>query len=402
MATRVSNTAAPTIDELEARAEAMLPRLRERAARAEELRRVPDETIDEFTEAGFFRVFQPARYGGYELDYGATQVALSRQLGRACGSSAWVQSVIACHAWLLGMFSEAAQEAVWANDPDALISTAIAMRSGSAQPVDGGYRVEGRWLFSSGIDSVQWIMILVPVQTEDGPPQMLLAILPQGDWQSVDTWFASGLRGTGSKDLVVTGAFVPEEYTVATELLDGWQAPGGAVNRSYIYQLPLFPVFPYNIATPALGIARGAVDEYITLTASRPDRIEQATRHLRIGESSAEVAAAEALLSADAAEVKRLGEAGERVPVHTRMKWHRDLAYAALLCLRAVDRIAGAVGAHGIYEPNVIQRAARDVRAIVNHAGLAWDTHGVNFGRVSVGLDATHHVAGRISARDER
>src|SRR5215813_12383423 len=102
----------PTIDELAARAEALLPRLRERAAQTEELRRVPDETIADFRQAGFFRLFQPARYGGYELDYGPVQLALGSVLGHACGSSAWVQSVVACHAWLLGMFPRAAQDAV--------------------------------------------------------------------------------------------------------------------------------------------------------------------------------------------------------------------------------------------------------------------------------------------------
>ena len=135
MSSRIATV--PSVEELEARAEALLPRLRERAAQTEALRRVPDETIEEFCQAGFFRLFQPARYGGYELDYGPVQLALGGQLGRACGSSAWVQCVVACHAWLLGMFPRAAQDAVWADDPEALLSTAISMRSARGRPVAG-------------------------------------------------------------------------------------------------------------------------------------------------------------------------------------------------------------------------------------------------------------------------
>src|SRR5262249_7823170 len=124
---------APTLDELAGRAEALLPRLRGGAARTEELRRLPDETLAAFRQAGFCRLFQPARSGGYELDAGPVQIVLGSQLGRACGSSAWVQSVVACHAWLLGMFPRAAQDAVWESDPEALLSTGISMRTGVAR-----------------------------------------------------------------------------------------------------------------------------------------------------------------------------------------------------------------------------------------------------------------------------
>jgi 3-hydroxy-9,10-secoandrosta-1,3,5(10)-triene-9,17-dione monooxygenase len=384
----------PTIDELAARAEALLPRLQERAARAEELRRVPDETIEDFRQAGFFRLFQPRRYGGYELDYGLPQIELGRRLGRACGSSAWVQSVVACHAWLLGMFPAAAQDAVWGSDPDTLLSTGISMRAAKGRPVDGGYHVEGRWEFSSGIDAVQWVMLLVPVETSAGPPDMRFCVLPQSDWEIVDTWYAAGLQGTGSKDVVVNGAFVPEAHSLGMAAMNSGQVPGSAVNGSYIYRLPLMPVFPYNIGCPALGIARGAIEDYITQTVGRPDKLEQAARHLRIAESSAEADAAETLLRADAAEIKRLGEAGVPVPMDTRVRWLRNLSFAALLCQRAVDRVATAASAHSMYEPSAIHRASRDMHAIVNHIGLAWDTWGVSYGRVRVGLDPANPLLG--------
>jgi 3-hydroxy-9,10-secoandrosta-1,3,5(10)-triene-9,17-dione monooxygenase len=393
---------APTLDELVGRAEALLPRLRERAAHAEELRRLPDETVEDFRQAGFFRLFQPARYGGYELDYGPAQLALGGQLGRACGSSAWVQCVVACHAWLLGMFPRAAQDAVWGSDPEALLSTGISMRTGVGRPVDSGYQVDGHWEFSSGVDAVQWVMLMVPIETAGspgGPPRLRFCILPRGDCEIVDNWYASGLRGTGSKDVAVKGVFVPEEHTLPIELTMTGQTPGGAINDSYIYRLPMTPVFPYNLVGPAIGIARGAVEEYVAQTMARPDRVELAARHLRIAESSAEVDAAEALLRADTVEIRTWGQGGAPIPLDSRVRWLRNLSYAAVLCQRAVDRLATAAGAHSVLEPSPLHRAARDVHAIVNHVGTSWDRLGVSYGRLRVGLDPANPMLGPPSQR---
>ncbi len=389
MATRDAGDA-PTLAELTARAEALLPRLRERAEQCETLRRVPDETIADFQAAGFFRVFQPARYGGYELDYGHTQVELGAQLGRACGSSAWVQSVVACHAWLLGMFPLAAQDAVWAHEPEALLSTGISARAAQARPVAGGYVLDGHWEFSSGVDAVQWVMVAAPVERDGGPPEPRFFIVPRPTCEVVDNWFAAGLRGTGSKDVVVRATFVPEEHSLSIEAMNTGRTPGGATNGSYIYRLPLTAVFPYNIACPALGIARGAIEEFVGHSRARAERVDPAARALRIAEASAAVDAAEALLRADALEIKRLGEAGAPIPLETRARWMRDLAYAARLCLAAVDCVATAAGAHSIYEPSPLHRAARDVRALLNHVGVSWDVQGVNYGRVRLGLEPTN------------
>src|SRR5215813_10482660 len=145
------------------RAEALVPRLRERARTAEELRRLPDETHQEFLEAGLYRVFQPARFGGFELDYGRTQVELCHVLGQACGSTAWVQCVVACHTWCVGQFAPEAQEAVWGEDEDTLIASAFSFRTGRAYPVDDGLLVQGDWQFSSGSNLCEWALLGTPV-----------------------------------------------------------------------------------------------------------------------------------------------------------------------------------------------------------------------------------------------
>src|SRR4051812_30281052 len=150
-------TAASINADLVQRARALLPVIRERAARTEAERRVSPETIRDFAEAGFFRIFQPRKYGGYELDYGPGQLDLAGEIGQACGSSAWVLTVVACHAWMLGMFPTPAQDDVWGEAPDALISSGVVPEKGSSgQVVPGGLAVTGRWRFSSGADHVQW------------------------------------------------------------------------------------------------------------------------------------------------------------------------------------------------------------------------------------------------------
>src|SRR6185312_9671920 len=159
-----------TLADLMERAEALVPRLRERAARTEALRRLPDETAQDFQEAGFFKVFQPARHGGFELDYGRTQVELCHILGQGCGSSAWVQCVIACHAWAAGMFAPEVQDAIWGDNQDALIASSFSPKTGRGRPVAGGYLVEGDWSFSSGSNLCEWVVLGTPIFEQDNAP----------------------------------------------------------------------------------------------------------------------------------------------------------------------------------------------------------------------------------------
>jgi 3-hydroxy-9,10-secoandrosta-1,3,5(10)-triene-9,17-dione monooxygenase len=365
------------------RAEALVPALRERAPMHEQLRRIPEETIADLRSAGLFRVFQPARYGGYELDYGPTQLALSGALGPACGSTAWVQSILACHAWLLGMFSEEAQDAVWGRNPDALIASSFASTTGGGRPVDGGYLVSGQWQFSSGIDAADWLILNVPL--DPATRYGRFALVPRSEWEIVDTWYAAGLRGSGSQDVRIREAFVSTAHTLDPNA-PGAEHPGATVNECYIYRLPVVPVFPYNVAPPAYGVARGILDTFVEQTAGRPDRVNDPAKHARIAESAAEIDAAAALLAANAAEFKRLTEAAEPFGPEHEARYRRDLAFAVQLCVRAVDRLAVALGAHGMLETNPVNRGLRDIHAIANHVGVAWDIVGPAYGRVRLGL----------------
>ena len=381
------NTRQATLEDVVARAVTLVPQLRDRASQTENLRRVPDETMQEFLDAGLFRVLQPKHWGGYELPYGRTQTELCNVLGKACGSSAWIQCVVACHAWCLAMFPPEAQDAVWGDDSDTLVASAFSFSTGRGRPVDGGYFIEGNWQFSSGSTACEWIILGTPIFEGDAPPtRSLWCLVQRPNWEVVDTWYAAGLKGSASNDIHVAGTFVPEAFTLNTMECDGRPTPGSALNPGYNYRLPLWSVFPYNVSTPALGIARGAIDAYVEYMGSRPDRANMVQRQMRISESAAEVDAAEALWLSNAAALERIGPSFGPWSATFTAKLRRDVAFSTMLCTRAVDRLAAALGAHGMMEDTPVQRAFRDVHGVANHGANNWDLQAVPYAREVLGL----------------
>lgn len=377
------------LQSLIARARELAPILRERAPAAEALRRLPEESARDFAAAGFFKIFQPARYGGYELDYGPTQLALGNELGRGCGSSAWVFSVVACHSWILGMFSREVQDEVWGASPEVLLGSAFAPEECELVAVADGYRLSGRWRFSSGIDLSQWVVLGAPIVSHaSGPPDALWCVLPRSDYEIIDTWHASGLRATGSNDVSVKEAFVPAHRTATLSALAAGRGPGTAINRCHIYRLPLWNVFSYNLIAPAFGIARGALED-LTARArrqppsqmGRPRLSDSEGVQLQIAEAGALIDSAEALVTSNAREFNDIARQGGVIEAEMSARIRRDVSFAGLACMRAVDLINYLNGAHGLTDMNVVQRAFRDIHAINTHFGMQWRTGALEFGR---------------------
>src|SRR6202048_572561 len=156
----------PHFEELLARAEALVPVLRERAPRAEQLRPPPTKTIADLHSSGLFRMLQPARVGGSELPYRALY-ELTAVIGQGCGSTPWGPANLAAHHWLLGMWHPEAQHEIWGESPDSLISSALIFARGRARRVGGGYRLSGRVPYSSGIDPSTWNMFGAVVNDEE-------------------------------------------------------------------------------------------------------------------------------------------------------------------------------------------------------------------------------------------
>ena len=374
------------------RVRALLPALRERAAHAEQLRRLPDETVADFQEAGLFRCLQPKRYGGFELDPSILYQAII-EIGAVCGSSAWVLGVIGIHNWHLGLFAPEAQDDVWGKDTSIQLSTSLAP-TGTVERADRGFRLRGRWSFSSGCDFCHWAVLggIVPPLEKDAPPDARTFLVPRSDYVIDDTWYTVGLCGTGSKDLVVDNAFVPEYRTHSYRDAFYLTNPGAVVNDAPLYRLPFGLVFPACIGSPAIGVALGALAAFRAQTTTRisprdKSRVaEDPFAQFALAEAAAEVTAARDSLLANFAEAMRLVRAGSEIPLAKRARYRWDTAKATDRSVRAVDRLFEASGGRGIFLDNPIQRAWRDVHAIRAHAGNNLEKAAFVFGRSEFGL----------------
>src|SRR5919199_913469 len=241
----------PDLPELLARAEALVPVLRERAGHTEELRRLPDETIEDLHRAGLFRILQPKRVGGSELPFRSI-VELVSIIGTGDGSTAWVLANLAAHHWMLAMFPKQAQDEVWGQSPDNLIGSALVFPRGRAHRVEGGYRVSGRWPFSSGVDPSTWNLLGAIAQDEEaGTAMPRIFLLPASDYTIIDTWHVIGLAGTGSKDVAAEDVFVPEYRSLAMDQITGGRNPGTAINQAVLYRLPAGN--PFAVCNAALS-----------------------------------------------------------------------------------------------------------------------------------------------------
>jgi 3-hydroxy-9,10-secoandrosta-1,3,5(10)-triene-9,17-dione monooxygenase len=340
-------------------AEKLLPELGERTAETEVLRQLPKATVRSMLDAGLTRALQPTRFGGSGLG-ASTHIALTSTLAHGCVSTGWCEFVWAAHNKLLTMYPDAAQEAVWGDDPESMISASLGP-VGRAEPVDGGMRVSGRWTFASGCDHAEWLFLGAVAASAD-PPLPYLVLVPKSEIEVVDTWHVMGLRGTGSKDIVAEEVFVP------TARFLPW---GDVVGK-------LMGLAVTVIAGPVLGGAEAAVARFQERLADRvlASNLEKQSKmgvaRMRLAESAVEVDAARLLLERNAREIDEWSAAGmpDNPP---NARWVRDTGYCAELSTRATQRVFEASGGGALQESEPIQRIWRDVNAGHAHAFLGWD-----------------------------
>ena len=375
------------------RAKALIPGLRERAFRTEELRRLPLETERELHESGLFRILQPKRVGGAELDYVAL-VDGADAIGQADASVAWNWANLASHHWMLGMFDKRAQDLVWNKDANALIASSFIFPAGRARKADGGYLLRGSWPFSSGVDSSDWNMLASVVSSDDEADgiEYRIFLVNKSDYKILDTWNATGLRGTGSNDVEVNDAFVEECMTLAVSDLDGGPTPGSAVNPNALYALPVFSLFPYVLSGVALGNAQACLDDYVDIARHRASTYNRAkvgdlqSTQIKIAEASAKIDAARVIMRSTCIEAMEEARRGHIPDMAAKTRCRRDGAFAVNLCTEAVSLLFSASGARGLFTSGVLQRQFRDAHAINSHIAFNFDAAGTNYGRVALGL----------------
>jgi 3-hydroxy-9,10-secoandrosta-1,3,5(10)-triene-9,17-dione monooxygenase len=375
------------------RARSLIPKLRERASRTEELRRLPPETERELHETGLFRILQPKRVGGSELDYVAL-VDCADALGQADASVAWNFANLASHHWMLGMFDPRAQDAVWKKDADALIASSFIFTAGRARKTDGGYRLSGHWPFSSGVGSSEWNMLAGVVSTDDEADgiEYRIFVLHRNDYKINDTWNATGLSGTGSNDVKVEDAFVAEHMSIAISRLTGGPTPGSAVNANALYAMPVFSLFPYVLSGVGLGNAQACLDDYVELSRHRASTYNRAklgdmqTTQIKIAEASAKVDAARLLMRTNCINAMADARRGHVPDIAAKTRLRRDGAFAVNLCTEAVSLLFTASGARSLFTSGPLQRQFRDAHAVNSHLAFNFDAAGTNYGRVALGL----------------
>jgi len=376
-----------------ARARALIPQLRDRAARTEELRRLPPETERDLHETGLFRIVQPKRVGGSELDYVAL-IDCAEQLGKADASVAWNFANLASHQWMLAMFDTQAQDMVWDRDPNALIASSFIFPAGRARRVQGGYRLRGSWPFSSGVASCEWNMLGSVVSSDDEADgiEYRIFLLPKTDYRILDTWNAAGLRGTGSNDVEVRDAFVAESLSVAVSDLAGGPTPGSAVNPNPLYGLPVFSLFPFVLSGVALGNAQACLDDYIDTARYRASTYNRAklgdlqSTQIKIAEASAKIDAARLIMRSNCIEAMEAARRGQIPDMAVKTKSRRDGAHSVNICTEAVSLLFAASGARGLFTSGALQRQFRDAHAINSHIAFNFDAAGTNYGRIALGL----------------
>ncbi|MEE2672861.1 MAG: hypothetical protein VX466_03645 [Myxococcota bacterium] len=387
-----------TREELEERARKLAPAIAERAVECERLRRLPDETVADFRRLGLLRAFVAPAYGGYGLPIG-TVIGTSRTLAGACGSSGWCLAICTLHNHVVSAFPEPVQEAVFADNPDAVVC-GVFMPAGRAVSGDGGVRVTGAWDFASTCDHADHAVLAAFLcDTADGEPTGIGNVLvDRGDFEIEDNWQVAGLCGTGSKRVIVNDLFVPQERVLVGH-------PGGfgdpalaATGRRQSDGLPGNSVATLGLTGVALGIADGALERFRDRLATKVRVVsfktadQQVGAQLRYAESAAEVDAAGLVVERDMEEMTADARAGREATMSQRARYRRDAAWSVRACAGAVARLQPAAGAHAIFLDDPMQRALRDIQSISAHIVANWDQAGETFARVLTGLPAADPI----------
>ena len=377
-----------------ARARALIPRLRERASKTEELRRLPPETERDLHDAGLFRIVQPKRVGGSELDYVAL-VDCADALGQADASVAWNFANLASHHWMLGMFDRHAQDAVWDKDANALIASSFIFPAGRARKVDGGYVLNGHWPFSSGVESCDWNMLASIVSSDDEADgiEYRIFLLNKSDYKINDTWNATGLCGTGSNDVRVADAFVAEHMTVAVSDLDR-RADAGKCRQSEC-ALCTAGVLAVSLRAVRCRPRQRAGLSRMTMSSShatgpRPITVPSSAicrrTQIKIAEASAKIDAARLIMRSNCIDAMADARRGHIPDIAAKTRLRRDGAFSVNLCTDAVSLLFAASGARSLFTSGALQRQFRDAHAVNSHLAFNFDAAGTNYGRVALGL----------------
>ena len=370
----------------------ILPTIAANAVRAEQDRSVPAENIALLKSIGMHRAFLPKHYGGMEISLPQFAQCIALLAG-ACASTAWAMSLLCTHSHQMAMFSPTLQQEVWQTNPDATASSSIAP-FGRTEEVEGGVTFSGEMGWSSGCDHAEWAIMGFRRKNAEGTQDYCFAVLPRSDYEIRDDWYAVGMRGSGSKTLIVRDAFVPEHrIQKAKDMMEGKSAGFDLYPDSKIFYTPYRPYFASGFAAIGLGIAERMLEAYREKTKNRVRaytgvNVGTATPALmRLAESTHQVAAARAFLEKTWNEHAEHSEQQRYPTRETLAFWRTNQAYATKMCIQAVDRLFEAAGGNAWFEHNEMQRLFRDSHMTGAHAYTDYDVCAQILGRELMGLE---------------
>ena len=386
----------PDVPELLSRARGIAEVVRARVQETEDNRRVAEDVVERIREAGLFRILQPQAFGGFE--YGFDVFAeLVATIGRGCGSSAWVYGLGAVHQWFVASYPKETQEEYWA-DPGAITAGSYAP-VGKTVAVDGGYRTSGVWSFASGCDNAQWFLLstMVPPASGSDTPSPSFLLVPRADARIDDNWHTMGLAGTGSKNIVADDMFVPSHRALAIADLAAGTGPGTLINTNPLYRQSFLSVVPTTLVAPVLGMAEGALADFVDMVKVRSTRgavaggnrrmAEFATIQSRVAEATGCIDAARLMMFRDLAETSATAARGERTPLDMRLHNRLSHTFCTRLLVQAIDALFAASGGQGIFLEKPLQRIWRDAHAAASHISLNWDAVSTMYGQYVLGLE---------------
>lgn len=377
--------------ELIERAKALAPVLAERAFAADRDGRVTKETIDAIAKAGLYKVLQPKRWGGYEMDprvFYTIQMALAE----GCMSTAWMFGVVGVHPWQLALFPEQAQQDVWSKDTDTRIASTY-MPTGKAEAVEGGYRFSGRWSFSTGVEHCEWIFLggLLPKKDGSGTLEHTTFLLPKADYRVEENWDVIGLRGTGSHDIIVDNVFVPTYRTQRTNDHTDEGCPGRATNSGWLYRIPFTQVFQRAVSSACIGALDGAVGSFRQRAALHIGKhgtkmAEDVNSQQAVTEAMMATDQLKLVLFRNYARIVQCAKTGERMPVEERLLQRAQAASVPKLCGERINELMRACAASGTFKTNPVERVFRDMATGRGHIANNTDAYVRAHGGVMLGL----------------
>ncbi|WP_374442352.1 p-hydroxyphenylacetate 3-hydroxylase oxygenase component [Pseudomonas panipatensis] len=373
--------------------QAVLPAIAANAARAEQERMVPAENIALLKGIGLHRAFQPKVYGGLEIslpEFADCVVALAG----ACAGTAWAFSLLCTHSHQMALFSKRLQDEVWGENPDATASSSIAP-FGKVREAEGGVLFSGEMGWSSGCDHAEWAIVGFRRQAQDaGDPVYSFGIVPRADYQIRDDWFVAGMRGSGTKTLILKDVFLPNHrIEAAKDMMEGRSAGFGLYPDSQIFYSPYRPYFASGFSAISLGIAERMLAVFAEKTRNRVRAYTGASvgtatpALMRLAESTHQVAAARAFLEKTWEEHAEHGRAHRYPDRQTLAFWRTNQGYAVKMCIEAVDRLFAAAGGTAWFESNELQRLFRDSHMTGAHAYTDYDVCAQILGRELMGLE---------------